>query len=253
MSRQPTQKKKRSGRVILTLILFICIAVFAFSAFQLYKIFSNYHQSNTEYENIQTDVVKENEEGFFSVDFDTLQKQNPDCIGWIYFEHMDISYPIMQGEDNDFYLKHTFEKTNLAAASIFMDYQNASDFSDMNTFIFGHNMKNNSMFGLLGDFKDEAVYQKNPCFWILTPTGTYRYDIFSCYVADADTSTYTIYHQESQEYDTYIQTLKQHSAYEIPVEVDGSDHIVTLSTCTGNGYEHRYIVNGVLAERKSND
>ena len=162
MSRQTPSKKKGPRRTILTIILIICIAVFAFSAFQLYKIFSNYHQSNTEYENIQSDVVKKDAEGFFSVDFDALQKQNPDCIGWIYFENMDISYPIMQGEDNEFYLKHTFEKTSLAAASIFMDYQNASDFSDMNTFIFGHNMKNNSMFGLLGDFKDKEVYQKIP-------------------------------------------------------------------------------------------
>ncbi|MCU6763031.1 Sortase (surface protein transpeptidase) [uncultured Roseburia sp.] len=241
------QKNKKPGHVVLTIILVICIIIFCISAWQLYKIFSNYHKSDTEYKQIQTDVTSETDDSF-SVDFEKLQKQNPDCIGWIRFEHLDISYPIMQGNDNDYYLHRTFEKTNLAAGSIFMDYQNASDFSDMNTFIFGHNMKNDSMFGLLGDFKDESTYKENPYFWIYTPKAAYRYDIFSCYVADADTDTYTIYHGESEDYTAYIQKLKNNSAYPIDVDVDGSDKIITLSTCTASGYDYRYIVNGVLAE-----
>ena len=245
--KEKPKKKRKAGRVVLTVILIICIVVFCVSAYQLYKIMSNYHKSNEEYDVVQQEVVEETDDGFF-VDFDKLQAQNPDCIGWIRFENLDISYPIMKGTDNEYYLHHTINGSYLYAGSIFMNYQNASDFSDMNTFIFGHNMKNDSMFGLLGDFKDKEVYEKNPCFWIYTPEGAHRYDIFSCYVADADEDTYTVYHGQGEAYDKYVKQLKENSAYPIDVDVDGTDKIVTLSTCTEEGYDYRYIVNGVLAE-----
>lgn len=247
MKKEKAKKKRKAGRIVLTLILFICIAVFCVSAYQLYKILSNYHKSNKEYDTIQDEVVEKTNEGYF-VDFDKLQAQNPDCIGWIRFENLDISYPIMQGSNNEYYLHHTINGSYLYAGSIFMNYQNAGDFSDMNTFIFGHNMKNDSMFGLLGDFKDKEIYEENPSFWIYTPEGANRYDIFSCYVADANEDTYTVYHGEGEEYDAYVKQLKENSAYPIDVEVDGTDKIVTLSTCTAEGYDYRYIVNGVLAE-----
>lgn len=208
---------------------------------------NNYHQSNEEYSEIEKEVTRDTEKGY-TIDFSALQLQNPDCIGWIRFDHLDINYPIMQGDDNDYYLHHTFNRSYLYAGSIFMDYQNKSDFSDMNTFIFGHNMKNDSMFGLLGNFKDEETFRENPYFWIYTPQAAYRYDIFSCFVADADENTYTVYHGEGDDYTSYIEEVKENSAYDTGVEVDGSDHIVTLSTCTSEGYDYRYIVNGVLTQ-----
>ena len=103
------------------------------------------------------------------VDFNGLKAINPEVIGWIQIEGTSISYPIMKGKDNDYYLKHTFEGNYNAAGSIFIDYTNNSNFEDCNTIIYGHNMKNGSMFGLLRKhFKDrESVPGRY--IWICTP------------------------------------------------------------------------------------
>lgn len=247
MKKTEKSDKRRRGGIVLSVLMVVCILVAGISGYKLYSIMHNYHQSNEEYNEIEKKVTKDTEQGY-TVDIAALQRQNPDCIGWIRFEHLDISYPIMQGDDNDYYLHHTFNGSYLYAGSIFMDYQNKNDFSDMNTFIFGHNMKNDSMFGLLGNFKDQETFKENPYFWIYTPKAAYKYDIFSCFVADADEDTYTVYHGESDDYTSYIKKVKADSAYETGVDVDGRDHIVTLSTCTSEGYDYRYIVNGVLAE-----
>lgn len=247
MKKSEKSGKRKRGVRVLSVLMMICIVIAGISGYKLYSIMHNYHQSNEEYEEIENSVTKETKQGY-TVDFSYLQSQNPDCIGWIRFEHLNINYPIMQGEDNDYYLHHTLNGSYLYAGSIFMNYQNKKDFSDMNTFIFGHNMKNDSMFGLLGNFKNKETFRENPYFWIYTSQAAYRYDIFSCFVADADEDTYTVYHEESDAYRAYIEKLKANSAYDTGVEVDGSDHIVTLSTCTSEGYDYRYIVTGVLAE-----
>ena len=109
-----------------------------------------------------------------------------------------------------------------------MDCQNTADFSDMNTIIYGHNMKNDTMFGLLHDFENKEGWEKDPYFYIDTPQGTWKYAIFSCFtVSDIN---YTIYYDPSEEYTAYLERLKKKSAYDTGVEVSGQDHIVTLST-----------------------
>lgn len=234
---------------VLNLILIIAAVVFCVSAYQLYTIFHNYHESEKEYDKITEQTVSElpEEEGGFTVDFAGLQQQNPDCIAWIRFDNLDISYPVMKGTDNDYYLHHTFDGQELKAGSIFMDCQNTPDFSDMNTIIYGHNMKNDTMFGLLHEFEKKEAWEQNPCFYIYTPDGAWRYDIFSCFTV-SDTS-YTIYYDPGEDYTAYVEKLKQKSAYDTGVNVSGTDHIITLSTCTAAGDEYRYIVNGVLAEK----
>lgn len=234
---------------VLNLILIVAAIVFCFSAYQLYTIFHNYHESEKEYDRITDENVTElsEAEGGFTVDFTKLQQENPDCIAWIRFDHLDISYPVMKGMDNDYYLHHTFDGQELKAGSIFMDCQNTADFSDMNTIIYGHNMKNDTMFGLLHDFENKEGWEKDPYFYIDTPQGTWKYAIFSCFtVSDIN---YTIYYDPSEEYTAYLERLKKKSAYDTGVEVSGQDHIVTLSTCTSAGSEYRYIVNGVLVEK----
>lgn len=111
------------------------------------------------------------------VDFESLKKVNEDIIGWIRVNALDISYPIAQSTNNDYYLHRTFERVDNFAGCIFMEYQNHSDFSDKNTIIYGHNMKNGSMFGTLRKFYEDEVYEKAPYFWIYTPDKIYRYDI----------------------------------------------------------------------------
>ena len=241
------KEKKKGGRAVSTVILVIAVIVLCFSGYKLFSIYTDYHEAAEEYDEIAGEVTGETEDGEFTVDFEELQSRNPDCIGWIRFINVDISYPIMQGDDNEYYLKHTFTGQERTSASIFMDYQNTSDFSDMVTIIYGHNMKNDTMFGNLHEYEDSSTLETDPYFLIYTPDGTYRYDIFSCYTTSD--LNYQIFYSESDEYTEYVQKLKNNSSYDTGVEVSGSDHIIMLSTCTAAGDNYRYVVCGVLAEQ----
>ena len=184
---------------------------------------------------------------------ENLKELNPDCIGWIRFENIDISYPIMQGEDNEYYLKHTFEGQAVTAASIFMDANNHADFSDQNTFIYGHNMKDKTMFGKLNNYKDEEFYKENPYFYIYTQDYTYRYDIFSCYLARVDNEVdfYTQFASDEQ-FQEFLDGVKAQSAYDTGVEVTPEDKVITLMTCNKAGYDYRFLVHAVQTEAVPN-
>ena len=181
------------------------------------------------------------------VDFESLKKVNEDIIGWIRVNALDISYPIAQSTDNDYYLHRTFERVDNFAGCIFMEYQNHSDFSDKNTIIYGHNMKNGSMFGTLRKFYEDEVYEKAPYFWIYTPDKIYRYDIFSCAEVPVDSLAYQITFSEEGSFEKYISDAYSRSVVKgNDIKVTPEDKIVTLSTCTGNEAT-RFIVQGKLS------
>jgi len=254
------QKKKKSiGKKLSTLGLIIALGVFLYSAYQLFMIYSEYKQGTDEYDSLRQYVTeepalaaKENAEGEEEaaaavtppdVDFASLQAINPDIIGWLHIEAIDISYPIVQGEDNDHYLHYTYEGRQNGAGAIFLNYTNSSDFSDPNSIIYGHNMKNGSMFGKLKKFQREDVYLVSPYFWICTPDGNYLYEIFSYHTTSATGSTYTLFSGPGAEFKAYIEEMKSSSEVANEVEVTENDKIVTLSTCTGND-AYRFVVQG---------
>ena len=178
------------------------------------------------------------------IDFDSLQEINPDVIGWLEMEAVDtINYPIVQGEDNDYYLHRTFQRTDNFAGSIFMDYMNKSNFGQRNTIVYGHNMKNGSMFGSLKNYRDQEVYKKSPYFWIYTPTGIYKYEIFACAEVDKFGQDYQITFRDKEDFQEFIYRAQDQALYDTGVDVDYTDTVVTLSTCTGNEAT-RFIVQG---------
>lgn len=251
------ERKKRKQQNILFRILFLlALAVFLYAAVRLIMYGITYWRGSHEYKGLQKYISEQPKsedsteaEEEFSVDFAGLKALNPDCIGWIRFENIDISYPIMQGEDNEYYLKHTFEGQEVTAASIFMDVNNHPDFTDQNTFIYGHNMKDKTMFGKLNDYKEEEFYKENPYFYIYTPDYTYRYDIFSCYLARVDNNLdfYTQFASEEQ-FGEFLEGVKAQSAYDTGVEVTSEDKVVTLMTCNRAGYDYRFLVHAVQTE-----
>ena len=260
--------KDRMKKTVNTIIFVAAIVVFVVSAVKLAGIGWNYYSSDKEYKELRG-YVKENTKsdmqaatdtsesaktaesiGEFTVDFAGLKKENPDCVGWIRFPGLDINYPIMHGKDNEYYLKHTFDGSTLTAASIFTDFSNKSDFTDDNTFIYGHNMKNKSMFGRLNDYKEENFYKENPGFYIYTPDYTYYYTIFSCYLAavEGEADSFDISFASSETYAKYQKTVKERSTYDTGVAVDGSKKMVTLMTCNKAGYDYRFLVHAVQTE-----
>lgn len=254
-------KKKKKGDVLLTLVLIIAIGVFCFAAYNLYHIYTEYKKGTDEYNEIEqmavTDRASEKEETAgpdsspqppITVDFEKLRSINQDVIGWIYVEALEgVNYPIVQGEDNEFYLHKTYEKNYNFAGTIFVDYENSSDFSDCNTLIYGHNMKNGSMFGSLKKFtEDQSVYDKSRYFWILTPEKNCRYEIVSAYTTGVDSDTYTLFKGPGEEFEQYLKNSRGYSEIKTEAEeLNIKDKIVTLSTCTGNE-STRFVVQGRL-------
>ncbi|MFV0529522.1 MAG: class B sortase [Lachnospiraceae bacterium] len=253
------KKKKTFKDYLLTVILLVAIVVFAYSAYQLYSTFSEYKAGEEEYAAIEEEVITQKEETQselvqiqqnetlqppIEVDFAALKAVNEDVVGWIYIEAIGVSYPIVQGTDNEYYLHRTYERTYNFAGSIFVDAEASPDFSDLNTIVYGHNMKNGSMFASLLKIVSERAYDTNHYFWILTPQGNYCYEMFSAYTTAPTSDTYTVFSGPSQEYNDYLTKMLGQSEIDMELKSVGpEDKIVTLSTCT-NRDDNRFVVQG---------
>ena len=266
--KQPEQKKKKKGDVLLTIALIAAIVVFCYAAFNLYHIYTEYKKGTDEYNQIEEMAVTERDADSaevagpnaqlkppIEVDFDKLKSVNEDVVGWIYVDALpDISYPIVKGKDNQTYLHQTYEKNYNFAGTIFVDYENSGDFSDCNTLVYGHNMKNGSMFGHLKKFReDDKLYKQDKYFWILTPERNYRYEIITAYTTGVNSDTYTLFKGPGEEFEKYLETIKGYSEIQTDdADLTIKDRIVTLSTCTGNE-STRFVVQGKRVDAEDAD
>lgn len=273
-----TQKKKGGiGNAVSTIVIVLALAVFLYAGYRLVSIYLDYKAGTDEYNALEEYAngekvtggfiegemtandtmgdewgdasLKENTGGLRfedmenPIDFTSLQAINEDVIGWIEVEALDINYPIVIGDDNDYYLHRTFRHQDNFAGSIFMDYLCRSDFSGRNTIIYGHNMKNGSMFGTLHEFSKQETYDKNPYFWIYTKDRIYQYEIFSCAEVGTYSEVYQIDFASSEQFQNFIDAAKSRSFVATDTDVSLNDTVVTLSTCTGNT-ETRFVVQG---------
>lgn len=197
-------------------------------------------------------LENKNREDFpdIEVDFEGLRKKNQDFVAWLYVGSCGISYPVVQGEDNDYYMHHTFENTNNNSGAIIMDYRDNKYLKDWNTFIYGHNMKNGSMFGSLKKLiKDETLYDQDPYIYVFMPGYIYRYKIFSYYKDAPDSKMYWT-PDTLQEYRQYIRDAKEKSVRECNVETSEDNNMITLVTCSGTGEgKQRFFVHGEFIDR----
>lgn len=282
MSRR-RKRTKTLGDVIRLIVMLAALAVFLYSGYTLYGFYKEYKKSSDEYDNLENSyavdqeqesenidnledddalqsisgqevrkVLEDGEEKTLPVlknpiDFTQLLSVNSDIVGWLRIRALDISYPVVQGKDNDYYLHRTFEKTDNFAGCLFVNSYNMGDFTDQNTIIYGHNMKNGSMFGKLKNFNDPEVFKKSRYFWIFTPDFIYQYRIFSASVVDKTGLTYQISFTDD-EFDQFISRAYSNSVVDNQgVTVTKEDRIVTLSTCTGDD-STRFVVMGKLAQ-----
>lgn len=181
---------------------------------------------------------------------EALQEINPDVVGWIYITATDISYPILQGEDNDTYLHSSWtDKTKtLKAGSIFMDSSNSPDFSDFNTIIYGHRMQNETMFGKLKYFRTKDYWQTHPDVYIVTAEKILRYDIYATYEVSVQGKTYLIDFDGEESKCEYIDYTLGMARYDTGVVPTGNDSILTLITCTASDSSARWAVQAVMRE-----
>lgn len=246
--------KKRRKRAAFnagsTVVLIAAVCVFVFSLYQLVMMLVPYYSGGKEYDEIKDLAITADKDGEgFSVDFDALLKENPDTVAWIRFDEPSvISYPVVKSADNEEYLTKTFTENDNKLGAIFMDMRNNSDFLDMNTFIYGHNMRiGGEMFSQLKEYESEEFCKEHPYFYIYTPDGKVRtYTVFSAGVVKDTAENYEISYQTDEDFENYIKTCRESSNYTVDVEVNAQSKIVSLSTCTNVQDDERFLVQGVL-------
>lgn len=193
--------------------------------------------------------TNEEQEDDYAFDWDGLMAQSSYVIGWIQIPGIDrINYPIVQHpDDNQYFLDHDWKGDPFSPGAIFANKLNASDFTDMNTVIYGHRMKAGSMFGSLKLYKDQAFMDEHPCLYIYTPDGQKRtYDII-CYSAVVDgTDAYLQHFESPDERMSYYDLLISKAITKRDVELDRFDTTVMLSTCNTTGPLDRVVVLGKL-------
>ena len=183
-----------------------------------------------------------------AINLDELWEQNTDVLGWISIPETVLSYPLLRGVDNDYYLKHSWRKDSSIVGAVFMDYRSNEDFTDFNTIIYGHRMRDGSMFASLKDYQSQEHWRTHPSIYIASFDGVYRYDIFAAYEASVTGSIYDFQERDEEGRKEFIDTCMRLSAIETDIDPTVDDHLLTLSTCTGRGYSTRWVVQAVLAE-----
>ena len=186
------------------------------------------------------------------VDWEALLARNRDVIGWITIPAVQISYPVMQTDDNDFYLHRGIDGNYLFAGSVFMDAECSSSMLRYNTIIYGHNMRDGSMFARLRDFQDEEVLNACRYFWLQTPEADFLYEIFSIHTAADDSDTFTLQFADYEVYELWQNRMISFSDPRTGISLKEDDRIVTLSTCTESS-NIRMTVQGKLIWKRSSE
>ncbi len=181
-----------------------------------------------------------------ALDLEALRAVNPHVIGWILIPETKINYPLMQGEDNDYYLKHTWEGKRNAVGSIFLECQSSPDLTDFNTIVYGHNMNNGSMFAGLRKYSSEWYRQNHPYVYIASDLGVYRYEVFAFYQAPVDSLTYALSFPSDADRTAFLNHAAASAQQDSGIQPEITDRILTLSTCSGAGYTNRWVVQARL-------
>ena len=267
------REKRRKKEERLTYIIVACVILFLVAGFFLFRIYMNYRRSADEYaelnetyvvmpaETVTEDAVQEEAAASpypqLEINFASLHSLNEDFVGWIYVPGCGISYPIVRGQDNDYYLNHTFLKSESSSGAIFMDYQDAAGFIDFNTFIYGHNLKDGTMFTALADYRQNTeLIRDYPYFYIyLNNRSVKKYRICAFYNDDGYSDSYFRV-TTPEDRAAYVAMINSKSLMtqgfglaEGEHAVTGDDLLVTLSTCEDSIRSgRRFLVHGYLVE-----
>ena len=250
-SSKKKQQKRAQFNIISSVVLVAAVCVFVFSLYQLVAMLVPYYSGGKIYDEIKDIAITADENGEgFKVDFDALLKENSDTVAWIRFDEPEIiNYPVVKSADNADYLTKTFTANDNKLGAIFMDYRNSNDFSDRNTFIYGHHLNvGGEMFSELLEYDSESFCKEHPNFYIYTPDGKVRtYTVFSAGVVKDTADNYKIDYASDADFEEYLKLCQDSSNYTVDdVELNAQSQIVSLSTCTNVRDDERFLVQGVL-------
>ncbi len=182
------------------------------------------------------------------IDFAALRDVNPDVFGWITIPGTKINYPLVQGEDNSLYLTHTWKGEANSSGAVFLDCGSNKRLSDFHSVLYGHRMRNGSMFAALKYYTDRSFWEQHRYIYVSNGTACYKYAIFAAWEASVYGDAYTLYFADDADKQSYIDECLAASAYSTGIYPSPEDHLLTLSTCTGRGYSTRWIVQAVRVD-----
>ena len=274
MAAEKSGKKKKLGTVQ-WIVIALCIGLFAFSGWKIYGINAGYQENEETYNEIADAVLivptasvsadKTDDDDAWpvgdtvsgkvkvvelvpSVDFDALYKISKNAIAWIYCPNTPINYPIAIGKNNSFYVDHALNGSYNAYGTLFMDFRNSKTFSDRNSIIYGHHLKNGNMFACLDQYRKQSYYDKHPVMYLTTPKGKYRLEIFAGYVTSSTSNAYRLSFSGDPDFQSWLKSAIKKSTFKSDVVVTASDRVVTLSTCAYDYDNARYVVHCKVVE-----
>lgn len=228
------------------LLLVLCVCVMAFSGWKLYQSYHAYKQAEDEYEKITKQAVTTASDGR-SIDFETLKKINPEVIGWIYIKGTRIDYPVVKGNDNDEYLHKTFEGTMNNSGAIFMDKDGEKDFGGQQNIVYGHHMKNGSMFADLLKFREDSFIKKQNEILLYTPKKEIKLKVIAAYAKEASERVLISFGSEENRF-KYIRQFMELSEIKNHLsekEIGKIKKIYTFVTCSYEGEDYRTYVHAI--------
>lgn len=272
------QERRGAGSALIIVLIVVLVAGMAFAGYKLGSIFMNYQRDRSAYKELADKAISEVAEDApaqtsedeeeqpavddeednvtdikvskvpISVDWDYLRSENSDIVGWLYCPGTIINYPVLQNPDNEYYLKHGFHKESNVSGALFVDASSVIGSVQSNCVIYGHNMKDKSMFGSFQAYINESYCDENPTLYLLTPDGNYRIDLFGAHVKEGTVDNFPTFFYNEEGYQSYLDKVTP-SFYWLKEEIiDTSYQLVTLTTCTAaSGYsDARLLIQGVM-------
>jgi sortase B len=184
-------------------------------------------------------------EALGALDLGALQSVNQEVVGWVEIPNTAVSYPILKAQNNEYYLNHTWKKDVSSVGAIFMDKQNDPEFGDFHTLLYGHNMKNGSMFGCLRSYRSADYWKSHPAVYVVDKNGVHQYDIFAAYEVGVQEIVYRGDVEQSGLQKQFLDFAARRSVISTGIAPQKDDQILTLSTCTGRGHATRWIIQAV--------
>ena len=232
-------KKKRILNIAIYLILFLILICSGFKLYFWYKDKKNNDETTEQLKNnVKLEKIKKDNSNNkkYIVDFKKLKSENSDVVAYIKVNNTNIEYPIVKTSNNNFYLNHSFDKSKNSRGWIFADYKNKFDNTDKNIIIYGHNMRDESMFGSLKNILNEEWYNnaENKNITFLTEKENYIYKVFSIYKIESEDYYIKTNFKNDEDYEKFLNTIKNRSIKNFDINLNINDKIITLSTCANN-------------------
>lgn len=241
------------------ILIIILLVIFLVSSYKFVRKYYQYRQGiktmetatalaglrEKSTEKTKTDIFNVDLDSLKDLDLSKLKEKNSDIIGWMIIPDTNVNYPILQTNNNDYYLTFTWEKKYNWMGSIFMDSYDNKDFSDFHTIIYGHNVRNELMFSQLLKYVNEDFFKSHPMIYISDGENIMKYEIFAAFEADVFGHVFLESIEGKDAKQSFINNSLRQSVVNTYVMPNTEDHIITLSTCTGRGHETRWVVQAV--------